>query len=113
MMRLYCSVLLTIFAATILPLSSDSVGYNFATVRTSKMTTENGRIIMLLRGDVATIRAEIERLENALKECTDSGIRKQIEVWIDDDKRKLLSGEIPSSPRKPTSKSDGTGKSLR
>jgi hypothetical protein len=56
---------------------------------------------MLSRGEVATIRTEIARLEKALKECTDSGIRKQIEVWIDDNRRKLRSGEIQSGPRKP------------
>jgi hypothetical protein len=68
---------------------------------------------MLSRRELASIRAEIERLETALKECTDSGIRKQIEVWIDSNKKKLLSGEIQSSPRKPPSKSDDAGKSLR
>jgi hypothetical protein len=68
---------------------------------------------ILSPGELAIIRAEIERLETALKECTDSGIRKQIEVWIDDNKRKLLSGEVQSSPRKPPSKSDDPGKSLR
>jgi len=61
---------------------------------------------MLSRGEVATVRAEIERLEKALRECTDSGIRKRIEVWIDDNKKKLLSDESQSSPRKPPSKSD-------
>jgi hypothetical protein len=34
---------------------------------------------MLSRGEVAIIKAEIERLEKALKECTDGGIRDQIE----------------------------------
>ena len=68
---------------------------------------------MLSGGEVATIRANIERLEKALEECTDSGIRKQVEVWIADNKKKLCSGEIQSSPRKPPTKSNGTGKSLR
>jgi hypothetical protein len=61
---------------------------------------------MLSPGDLAFLRAEIARLEKALTECTDSGIRKQIEVWIDDNKKKLLAGEIQSSPRKPASESD-------
>jgi hypothetical protein len=30
---------------------------------------------MLSRGEVAIIRAEIERLKKALRECTDGGIR--------------------------------------
>jgi hypothetical protein len=45
---------------------------------------------MLSRGDVATIRAEIERLEKALKGCTDGGIRDRIERWIEEEKKKLL-----------------------
>ena len=36
--------------------------------------------VMLSRGEVAIIRAEIERLEKALKECTDGGIRERIKV---------------------------------
>jgi hypothetical protein len=43
---------------------------------------------------VALIRAEIERLEKALKECTDGGIRDRIKRWIEEEKKKLLaSGE--------------------
>jgi hypothetical protein len=41
---------------------------------------------MLSRGEVAIIKAEIERLEKALTECTDCGIKK------------LPSDEIQSSP---------------
>jgi hypothetical protein len=44
---------------------------------------------MLSRGEVATIRAEIERLEKALKECTDGGIRDRINAWIEEEKKKL------------------------
>jgi hypothetical protein len=47
---------------------------------------------MLSRGEVAIIKAEIERLEKALKECTDGGIRDQIERWIEEEKKKLLAG---------------------
>jgi hypothetical protein len=46
---------------------------------------------MLSRGDVALIRAEIERLEKARKECTDSGLQKRIDAWIEEQKRKLIS----------------------
>ena len=37
------------------------------------------------------IRAEIERLEKALKNCADSGLRKWIEVVIEEQKKKLAS----------------------
>jgi len=46
---------------------------------------------MLSLGEIAQIRAEIERLERLRKECTDSGIRNQIEAWIEAEKRKLAS----------------------
>jgi hypothetical protein len=45
---------------------------------------------MLSRGDVASIRAEIERLEKALNVCTDGGIRERIEAWIEEEKKKLM-----------------------
>jgi hypothetical protein len=45
---------------------------------------------MLSRGEVAIIRAEIERLEKALRECTDSGIRDRIKAWIEEEKKKLI-----------------------
>jgi len=41
------------------------------------------------RGEVAIIRAEIERLEMALRECTDAGIQDQIKAWIEEEKKKL------------------------
>jgi hypothetical protein len=47
---------------------------------------------------LAFLKSEIERLEKARRECFDSGIQKQIEVWIDDNKKKLRSGEIQSRP---------------
>ena len=39
--------------------------------------------------DAAQIRAEIERLEEARKRFNDSGILKQIDIWIADEKKKL------------------------
>ena len=48
---------------------------------------------MLSRGGVAMIRAEIERLEKALKECSDGGIRERIKAWIEEEKKKLMAGE--------------------
>jgi len=46
---------------------------------------------MLSLEEIAQIKAEIERLERLRKECTDSGIRNQIEAWIEAEKRKLAS----------------------
>ncbi|MFZ3342274.1 MAG: hypothetical protein WA213_15420 [Terriglobales bacterium] len=37
------------------------------------------------------IKTEIERLEKALKDCSDGGIRRVIEEWIADAKRRLAS----------------------
>jgi hypothetical protein len=45
---------------------------------------------MLSRGEVAIIEAEIERLEKALSESTDSGIRDRIKAWIKEEKKKLV-----------------------
>jgi hypothetical protein len=39
--------------------------------------------------EIAKIRANIERLEKAREACTDSGIRKLIEEWIEEQKHKL------------------------
>jgi len=47
---------------------------------------------MLSRGEVTIIRVEIERLEKALRECTDGGIRAQIKAWIEEEKKKLKTG---------------------
>ena len=41
--------------------------------------------------EIATIRAEIERLEKALKDCADGGLRKWIEGTIEKQKQKLAS----------------------
>jgi hypothetical protein len=46
---------------------------------------------MLSPGDIARIRDEIKRLEEALANCNDGGIRKQIEAWIEEQKQKLES----------------------
>ena len=46
-------------------------------------------LTMLSREEIANIKAEIERLEKALAECNDSGLQKQIEAWIEDQKNKL------------------------
>jgi hypothetical protein len=48
-------------------------------------------VAMLSPGDRAIIKAEIERLQKALRECTDGGIRKQIEGWIREQEQKLIS----------------------
>ena len=48
---------------------------------------------MLSREEIANIKAEIEILEKALAECNDSGLQKQIEAWIADQKRKLTAQE--------------------
>jgi hypothetical protein len=46
---------------------------------------------MLSPGEIATIKAEIERLEKARKDCRDRGIQEQIDVWIEALKKKLAS----------------------
>ncbi len=40
-------------------------------------------------GELAKLKAEIERLEKAFRECTDSGIRKVIEGWMEDARKRL------------------------
>ena len=50
---------------------------------------------MLSPAEIATVRAEIERLEEARKDCTDSGLRKWIEAAIEKQKEKLASGNNP------------------
>ena len=54
---------------------------------------------------LATIRAELERLEKARKDCTDSGLRKWIEGAIEKQKQKLASEQgnnIARIPPKPS-----------
>jgi len=44
------------------------------------------------------IRTELEMLENALRQCTDSGIREVIENWITAAKERLRAQEDPGGP---------------
>jgi hypothetical protein len=46
---------------------------------------------MLSPREIASIRDEIKRLEEARETCTDGGIRKRIEAWIKEQKQKLES----------------------
>jgi len=46
---------------------------------------------MLSPGEIARIRDELKRLEEARENCNDGGIRKQIEAWIEEQKQKLES----------------------
>jgi hypothetical protein len=61
-------------------LFTDSVGCNLTT------KTKKGGAVMLSGGEVAIIRAEIARLEKALGECTDGGIRERIKTWLEEEK---------------------------
>jgi DNA repair exonuclease SbcCD ATPase subunit len=53
---------------------------------------------MVSPGDRAIIKAEIERLQKAQRECTDSGIRAKIDAWIVEQKQKLAAGEYSPCP---------------
>jgi hypothetical protein len=44
---------------------------------------------MLLPGEIALVKAEIERLGKARQECNDSGLQKRIDAWIGELKKKL------------------------
>jgi len=46
---------------------------------------------MLSPKEIATIRAELERLEKARMDCTDSGLKRWIETAIEKQKKKLVS----------------------
>jgi hypothetical protein len=46
---------------------------------------------MLSPREIARIRDEIKRLEEARENCNDGGIRKRIEAWIKEQKQKLES----------------------
>ena len=54
---------------------------------------------MLAAEEVAKIKAEVEKFEDALRECTDSGIRKLIEDWIADAKKRLEADQDSKPPR--------------
>ena len=51
--------------------------------------------VMLSPTEIATIWAELKRLEKARKDCTDSGLRKWIDAEIEKQKQHLASGNIP------------------
>ena len=48
---------------------------------------------MFSRAEIAKIKAVIEELEKARDNCNDSGIRKLIEAWIEEQKKRLASGK--------------------
>ncbi len=54
------------------------------------MRTESG-CNMFSPSKLEKIKAEIERLEAALRDCNDSGLREIIENWIMEKKKKLSS----------------------
>jgi hypothetical protein len=56
---------------------------------------------MLSPEEIAQIKVEIERLEKLRAECTDGGIRKRIEAWIEAEKKKLspANQKTPASPK--------------
>jgi len=54
----------------------------------SVFSAKSSTMLAIKRED---IKAEIERLEKALRDCSDSGIRRVIQEWIAGAKRRLLS----------------------
>jgi hypothetical protein len=44
--------------------------------------------LVLTPGEVAVIKAEIERLTKARRDCNDGGIQRQIDDWIEEQKKK-------------------------
>jgi hypothetical protein len=46
---------------------------------------------MLSPGEIASIKDEIKRVEEARENCNDGGVRKRIEAWIKEQKQKLES----------------------
>jgi hypothetical protein len=62
---------------------------------------------MPVSGEIATIKAEIERLEKALRDCADGGIRRVIEGWLSEARKRLaFSGGTPGSDCPPFSSKD-------
>jgi hypothetical protein len=53
---------------------------------------------MISRNEVAIIRSEIERLQKARNDCTDSGLQLRIDAWIEEQKQKLVADERPKTP---------------
>ena len=55
---------------------------------------------MIPRNEVAAIRSEIERLQKARTDCTDSGLQQRIDAWIEEQKQKLVAeGQKTPPPR--------------
>jgi len=52
---------------------------------------QKGNPRMLTLEQITQIKAEVERLEKLREDCTDSGIRKRIEAWIEAETKKLKS----------------------
>jgi hypothetical protein len=52
---------------------------------------QKGNPRMLTPEQIAQSKAEVERLEKLREDCTDSGIRKRIEAWIEAETQKLKS----------------------
>jgi hypothetical protein len=50
------------------------------------MASEPGQLSVI---ETAKIKTEIRKLEKGLSNCADGGIRKLIEAWIEEQKRKL------------------------
>lgn len=50
---------------------------------------------MLSPAQIAKIKAEIRKLETDRDNCADSGIRKLIEAWIEEQKRELADKPNP------------------
>jgi len=69
---------------------------------------------MISRTDVAVIRAEIERRQKAHRECTDSGVQKQINAWIEEENRSWSPRIVPKGQirTRPTVK-EGTSRVRR
>jgi hypothetical protein len=44
---------------------------------------------MLSPGEIAKIKADIEKLDKARHVCADSGVRQLMEAWIEEEKKKL------------------------
>ena len=50
---------------------------------------------MLSQKEITDIKAELQYLENARDNCIDGSIRKQIEAWIEEQRRKLIFDNNP------------------
>jgi hypothetical protein len=68
-------------------------------------------LAMISRTDVAIIRAEIERLQKARDKCTDSGVLKQIDAWIEEQKQKLVAQDSSEGTDSQSAHRQGRNKS--